>query len=70
MRAAVRVPGELTANSPNAALAMDLAFNHSTVTRSDTLAIAVRHRPRAVRTQGAGSISSLAATSDGGRQVS
>lgn len=69
-RAAVRVPGVLTANSPNLALASGLAFNHSTVTRSDTLAIAVRHRPRAVRTHGAGSTSSMAATAGGGRHVS
>ena len=61
-RAAVSVPGEETASSPNAACPIGFAVNHSTATRVETTAIAVRHfilLSRSGADQGAGSISTL-----------
>ena len=72
-RAAVRVPGEEIARSPGPASPTGLVLTHSTVTRSDSTAIAVRHLflpPRSARAQGVGSTLNLLAQSSGGRQAS
>ena len=72
-RAAVSVPAWLTASSPPAASSSDFASIHSRLTRSESLAIAVRQgrdaRALAVR-QGAGSTAIRVATSGGGRLAS